>query len=127
MCLIISFQSQEEDRGGSQFRAIALTGERLSAQHCPEVKVLEWICATSAEVEIIGDACSLGGCTLFSLPGKLHICLAPGCVEPPQEPQSEPIEQTNSTEFGHEKVCPRSRGGPCRRSDRPPPETTRAS
>lgn len=31
MCLIISFQSQEEERGGSQFRTIALTGETVSS------------------------------------------------------------------------------------------------
>lgn len=31
----------------------------------PEVMVLKWIPATSAEVEIIGDACLLGGCTLL--------------------------------------------------------------
>lgn len=30
MCLIISFQSQEEERGESQFRGIALTGETFS-------------------------------------------------------------------------------------------------
>lgn len=30
MSLIISFQSQEEERGGSQFRTIALTGETVS-------------------------------------------------------------------------------------------------
>lgn len=31
MCLIISFQSQGEDRGRSQFRTIALTGETVSS------------------------------------------------------------------------------------------------
>lgn len=80
--------------------------------------MLEWICATSAEVEVIGDARPLGSCALFSLPGKLHICLAPGCVEPAREPQSEPEEQTDSTEFGHEQVCPHSCGGRGGRLDR---------
>lgn len=38
--------------------------------------VLKWIPATSAEVEIIGDACLLSGCTLLSLAGKLCRCVA---------------------------------------------------
>lgn len=42
--------------------------ERLSAHGCPEVMVLKWIPATSAEVEIIGDASLLSGCSLLSLP-----------------------------------------------------------
>lgn len=66
---------------------------------------LKWIHATSAEVQIIGDACLLGGCTLLPLTRYLCCCLAAGCVDSLQGPNSaSPAMAAEQT--GREEVYP---------------------